>query len=108
MENNPLRILDSKEESDIEVNKNAPKIQDFLNPESLQETKDIQKLLEDANIPFKFNPFLVRGLDYYNGICFELMPTSEENYRMSTLIAGGRYDSLANQLHPKMEVKACG
>lgn len=91
---NPLRILDSKEIQDIELLKESPKIQNFLNPQSKQFFKDILNGLDALKIPYKINPFLVRGLDYYNHCVFEFKSDSKQMGAQNTILAGGRYDNL--------------
>lgn len=93
LEKNPLRILDSKDEKDNEITKNAPTLLDFLSEEESSYFSQIQTLLTPY-LPFKVNPKLVRGLDYYNDIVFEFKSQIEESGAKSAIIAGGRYDEL--------------
>jgi histidyl-tRNA synthetase len=98
---NPLRILDSKAPELQDLIKNAPQLLDFLDEESEQHFSELQALLKNADICFTINPRLVRGLDYYNKTVFEwLMP--ELQGAQNTVCAGGRYDTLVEQLggHP--------
>ncbi len=95
-ENNPLRILDSKDPHDRKIIKHAPSILDFLNSESRDHFETLKKLLESINIPFEVNPFLVRGLDYYNKTVFEM--ASEELGAQNSIGGGGRYDGLIESL----------
>ncbi len=95
-EANPLRILDSKDEKDIEIVKNAPSILDFLNPESNSHFARVQTILSHLNIPYEINPKLVRGLDYYNNTVFEI--TSSHLGAQNSLAGGGRYDGLMKSL----------
>lgn len=97
---NPLRILDSKEKSDIEISEKSPKIQEFLGPQSQKNFNNIKEALKLLEIPIYENSRLVRGLDYYNDVCFEIKiqdPISLEKSQ-STLIGGGRYNLLGNIL----------
>jgi histidyl-tRNA synthetase len=71
LETNPLRILDSKNEAVIELNKNAPDILEYLDDESSQHFKNVKALLDNLGIPYIRNPKLVRGLDYYSRTVFE-------------------------------------
>ena len=89
---NPLRILDSKEQKDIEINKNAPKISDFYSEETKYKFNSIQNLLTEINIDYEINNNLVRGLDYYCHTVFEFK--TDELGSQDTLIGGGRYDGL--------------
>ena len=96
LDKNPLRIWDSKEERDQELLRKAPLLKESLGTASLQKYEEIKNLLKDLEIPFKEKPQLVRGLDYYNDLIFEW--TSFKLGSQSALIAGGRYDSLIQQL----------
>tara|TARA_B110000196_G_C21141322_1_gene663954 strand:- start:649 stop:1920 length:1272 start_codon:yes stop_codon:yes gene_type:complete len=99
LETNPLRILDSKSTKDLEIIKEAPSISDYLNKDDKANFKVIQNILNDLKIPFKINANLVRGLDYYNGMIFEI--TSDSIGAQSALCGGGRYDKLIEQLGGK-------
>lgn len=101
-EQNPLRILDCKVESDIEINKDAPKISSFLDDCDICEFEGVKKYLTTLNIPFEVDTSLVRGLDYYNGVVFELFTSDgDENYALG---GGGKYSSLMKSLGgPDME-----
>lgn len=93
---NPLRIWDSKEKSDQEVLAGAPLLKEKLQKSSLEKYEKIKNLLNDLKIPFRENPHLVRGLDYYNDLVFEW--TSRELGAQSGFLAGGRYDGLIESL----------
>ena len=96
LEKNPLRILDSKDEGDKKIVENAPKMTDFLNEESKQFFDAVQDGLNALGIPFVVNPRLVRGLDYYRHTVFEFVTDSLG--AQGTVLAGGRYDGLVQQL----------
>ena len=96
LEQNPLRIWDSKEESDKEIMKKAPLLIEHLKKESLAKYENLKKDLSELKIPFKENLKLVRGLDYYNDLVFEI--TSPHLGSQSGVLAGGRYDSLIKTL----------
>ena len=102
---NPLRILDSKNPAMQEIVESAPKLIDYLGAESLKHFEGVQALLKDAGIPFRINPRLVRGLDYYNLTVFEWV--TESLGAQGTVCAGGRYDGLVSQLGGK-PAPACG
>ena len=68
---NPLRILDTKNPALQELCAAAPQLIDFLGAESLAHFEGVQRILRDAGLPYKINPRLVRGLDYYNLTVFE-------------------------------------
>lgn len=93
---NPLRILDSKEAQDIAINAHAPSILDFLNDECRDHFEGVKKLLESLQIPYRINPQLVRGLDYYNKTVFEIV--AMELGAQNSLVGGGRYDGLLKTL----------
>ena len=96
LESNVLRILDSKDPATQALLQDAPRLTDFIGGESRQRFERLLSLLGEAGIPFRHNPSLVRGLDYYNGMVFEW--TTERLGSQATVCAGGRYDSLVRQL----------
>jgi len=96
LQRNPLRILDSKNEGDIEINKDAPSFADHLNQASRDFFKTVQDGLGAAGIGFQVDPGLVRGLDYYTHTAFEFV-TSHLGAQ-GTVIGGGRYDGLIAEL----------
>lgn len=96
---NPLRVLDSKDENDQKIVKNAPSILDFLDDYSKNYFEQVQTLLSDLNIPFEIDNRMVRGLDYYNQTIFEIMSDSKVfGGGFTTVCAGGRYNGLVSQL----------
>src|ERR1700692_2352876 len=96
---NPLRVLDTKNPALQEIVGNAPKLINFLGAESLAHFEGLQTLLKANNIPFKINPRLVRGLDYYNLTVFEWV--TDKLGAQGTVAGGGRYDPLIEQLGGK-------
>ncbi len=98
--NNPLRILDCKEEKCQMVANTAPKITDHLCEACKQHYKDVVRYLQDLGIPFRENPRLVRGLDYYTRTTFEVVSTLPSTDPLSGLAigGGGRYDGLIQVL----------
>ena len=92
-ERNPLRLLDSKDERDQALKEAAPKLVDALSDDAARHHQIVQEALAAANIPFRIDPLLVRGLDYYNRTVFEVVPTDDERAQ-GTLGGGGRYDGL--------------
>ncbi len=96
IDKNPLRILDSKDEADINVSNNAPSIQEFINNEDKIHFEEIKKSLKLNDIKFVEDQKLVRGLDYYCSTVFEFK-TSEIGAQ-DTLLGGGRYDGLIKAL----------
>lgn len=93
---NPLRILDCKQEKCKETIKNAPLIIDFICENCKNHQSDLENLLKAIKIPYEINPFIVRGLDYYNKIVFEVHAKGLGS--QSAILAGGRYDSLSKDL----------
>lgn len=96
IDRNPLRVLDCKNESCQKLFSGHPPILDFLGEESRNHFELVQKSLRSAGIPFKIDPTIVRGLDYYQRTVFEF--TSDKIGAKSAIAAGGRYDSLVKDL----------
>ncbi len=97
LESNPLRILDCKEEDCKILAGIAPKFSQFLEEDSKKYFEEVKELLEEVKIPYETDETLVRGLDYYNDTVFEIVDSSEEG-QQNTLLGGGRYDGLVEQL----------
>ena len=95
-EKNPMRILDSKDETDKKIIAGAPIMENFLNETSKKFFSDVLAGLTQLNIPYKINPQLVRGLDYYCHTVFEF--TTTELGAQSAILSGGRYDGLVEML----------
>ena len=100
IEAHPLRILDSKREETRSVAASAPRIVESLSAESVAHGDRVQAGLRSLGIPFEVDPNLVRGLDYYTHTLFEFQSDSLGNAQ-STLLGGGRYDGLIEQLGGK-------
>ncbi len=92
LDENPLRVLDSKEKEDKIAVENAPSILDYLDDESQAHFDAVRSMLETLNIPYVIDTNMVRGLDYYNHTIFEFITTVDKSEL--TICAGGRYDSL--------------
>jgi histidyl-tRNA synthetase len=92
LERNPLRILDSKDEGDKRINAEAPAFEAYLTPESNDFFAAVRRGLETLGIPYRLNPRLVRGLDYYCHTAFEFVTT--DLGAQGTVLGGGRYDGL--------------
>jgi histidyl-tRNA synthetase len=90
---NPLRILDSKDEKDRLISQGAPKISQSYSHEALEYFEQLQNYLNKLGVEYKINPHMVRGLDYYRHSIFEF--TTTKLGAQSTILAGGRYDGLA-------------
>ena len=92
LEKNPLRILDSKVESTVQVVAEAPDILSFLDDEARKHFDGLCESLTRSGIEFTVNPRLVRGLDYYTRTVFEWV--SDDLGAQNAVCAGGRYDQL--------------
>lgn len=95
-EKNTLRILDSKEEEDQTFIESAPVITDYLNEHSTNHYMKVKEYLNDLEIPFEEDPYLVRGMDYYTKTAFELI--SPDLGSQDALAGGGRYDLLVEEI----------
>lgn len=93
---NPLRILDSKDPGDREALVGAPQLTEHLNDVSKVFFSAVQDGLARLGISFSINPALVRGLDYYCHTAFEF--TTDSLGSQGTVLAGGRYDTLIEQM----------
>jgi len=117
MKENPLRILDCKEEKCQRVKSQAPQLIDHLCEECHSHFKQVLEFLDEIELPYHLNPYLVRGLDYYTKTVFEIfkesprgdelsahLPSSpkglvkEEGVVRNALVGGGRYDNLVELL----------
>jgi histidyl-tRNA synthetase len=96
LERNPLRILDSKHPDIQAILASAPTLGDSLAPQSRERFELVQAGLNALEIPYRLNPRLVRGLDYYSHTAFEI--TSTQLGAQATVCGGGRYDGLVEQL----------
>ena len=93
----PMRLLDSKDERTRPFQEGAPIISDHLRPESATYYDAVKSHLEALRIPYEERPTLVRGLDYYTHTVFEIVPTHTDGSQV-TVLAGGRYDGLIEQI----------
>jgi len=91
---NIMRLLDCK--IDVEAAKNAPSILDYLDEESHEHFKNLQKYLKAYNVPYQVDPKIVRGLDYYTKTAFEV--EHSDLGEQAVIAGGGRYDDLVEQL----------
>ena len=92
LDENPLRVLDSKEKEDKLAVEHAPSILDYLDEESQAHFDAVRGMLETLGIPYVIDTNMVRGLDYYNHTIFEFI-TKVDKAEL-TICAGGRYDGL--------------
>ena len=101
LENNPLRLLDSKNPIVQELLLSAPKLIDYINKPELEKFNRLCSMLDQLDITYKVNHLLVRGLDYYSGLVFEWV--ASELGAQATICAGGRYDDLLAILGDKKQ-----
>ncbi|MBA3581757.1 MAG: histidine--tRNA ligase [Gammaproteobacteria bacterium] len=96
LQQNPLRVLDSKNPDTQAIVKQGPILSHYWGAETQAHFAGLCALLDQANIEYTVNPYLVRGLDYYNHTVFEWI--TESLGAQGTICAGGRYDGLVEQL----------
>ncbi len=92
LHSNPLRILDTKNPAMQPLVEAAPKLMDFLGEASLKHFDAVRAMLDAAGQPYRINPRLVRGMDYYNLTVFEWV--TDRLGAQGTVCGGGRYDGL--------------
>jgi histidyl-tRNA synthetase len=97
IEAHPMRVLDSKRPITIAAIVDAPRITDRLSDEAMTRFERVQAGLVSLGIPFRLEPRLVRGLDYYTHTTFEFV-SSALDAAQSTIGGGGRYDGLVESL----------
>lgn len=96
----PMRLLDCKEEECVSLRASAPNLIDYLDEASHDHFKSVLEFLDEVGLPYTLNPYLVRGLDYYNRTVFEIGPEDVEG-QQSSLAGGGRFDGLVELLGGK-------
>ncbi len=96
LEQNPLRILDSKNPEMQAVVEAAPVMLDYLDDESAAHFEGLRALLDAAGVEYTVNPRLVRGLDYYSRTVFEWVTDALGS--QGAVCSGGRYDGLVEKL----------
>jgi histidyl-tRNA synthetase len=99
LHSNPLRILDTKNPAMQPVVEAAPKLMEYLGPDSLAHFNGLRAILDANGVAYTVNPRLVRGMDYYNLSVFELV--TDQLGSQGTVCAGGRYDGLMAQIGGK-------
>jgi histidyl-tRNA synthetase len=99
LHSNPLRILDTKNPAMQAMVESAPQLMDFLGEASLAHLNAVRAVLDAVGLPYRINPRLVRGLDYYNLTVFEWV--TDLLGSQGTVCGGGRYDGLFEQLGGK-------
>jgi histidyl-tRNA synthetase len=93
---NPLRLLDCKVPQDQEIAKGAPKIQDYLTEEDKAEFGKLQSALATLGVDVSIDDGLVRGLDYYTGLVWEIY--DKEHLDLGAIGGGGKYDNLMSEI----------
>ena len=96
LQTNPLRILDSKDKGDRAILAKAPRLDEYLNDISKAHFVAVTESLDKAGIAWRFDPLLVRGLDYYCHTAFEFI--TDDLGAQGTVLGGGRYDGLSEML----------
>ncbi len=96
VETNPLRVLDSKDPRMAEIRAGAPRCVDHLGPEAADHWRSLLGHLDALRLPYRVEHSMVRGFDYYTRTVFEIVPPGAGS--QSTIIGGGRYDGLVEQL----------
>lgn len=99
LEKNPLRLLDTKNEKEIEILQEAPVLFDYLNDDTKENFRKLLASLDELKIRYEVDYSLVRGFDYYTSTTFEVL--SDALGAQSAVLGGGRYDLLVEQLGGK-------
>lgn len=99
LHSNPLRILDTKNPAMQAIVDAAPRLIDFLGPESIAHFDGVKAILTANGVQWSVNPRLVRGMDYYNLTVFEFV--TDRLGSQGTICGGGRYDYLIEQVGGK-------
>ncbi|WP_027120789.1 histidine--tRNA ligase [Mycoplasmopsis lipofaciens] len=109
LENNVLRILDDKIESKKDFVKKAPKINQYLSEKSKKYFNNLLRILDEIGVKYQIDYSLVRGLDYYDEVVYEFVSQSKNAGSQATVIGGGRYSNLINELGgPKVSSSGWG
>ncbi|MFH2013325.1 MAG: histidine--tRNA ligase [Pseudomonadota bacterium] len=93
---NPLRTLDCKNKECKEITSSAPKVLEYICSDCVENFEEVKRHLEQLEVPYKINPQLVRGLDYYTRTTFEVV--TDKLGAQNAVAAGGRYDGLIKEL----------
>jgi len=107
---NPLRLLDCKESNCLSIREEAPQIVDYLCDGCREHFIKVLEYLDELDVSYSLNPYLVRGLDYYTRTVFEIWSMDEEGDQIKAgyaLGGGGRYDSLVEYMGGR-PTPACG
>lgn len=95
---NPMRILDCKVESDQKIALGAPKIKDYLSEASEKRFYETLSILNDLGVEYELDDSLVRGLDYYSEVVFEVHALAQDGTDYGALCGGGHYGGLVKEL----------
>jgi histidyl-tRNA synthetase len=98
LQRNPLRIFDCKNPGCQEVAKGAPSVLEFLCGPCRAHFEEVQRKLGLLKLPYRLNPQMVRGLDYYTRTAFEFIAADPSLGTASAVGGGGRYDKLVRSL----------
>jgi histidyl-tRNA synthetase len=98
LDDNALRILDSKNPKDQELVRGTPPVWDLLDDADRAHWDSLRKHLDALQTPYRAEPRLVRGLDYYTRTLFEIQSASGELGAQNALGGGGRYDAMVGDL----------
>lgn len=105
LKENPLRVLDCKEEKCRRIVSQVPQLMDHLCETCHRHFKEVLEFLDELGLPYRLNPYLVRGLDYYTKTVFEIYieEKSQESPGLlkNAVVGGGRYDALVKILGGK-------
>jgi len=107
LKENSLRVLDCKEEKCQKIKVGSPQIIDHLCENCHNHFKQVLEFLDELELPYTLNPYLVRGLDYYTKTVFEIVEKSESGAGQGSLVGGGRYDGLIRLLGGR-DTPGCG
>ncbi len=107
LKENPLRLLDCKDEKCQRIKAEAPQIMDHLCENCHTHFKQVLEFLDELELPYTLSPHLVRGLDYYTKTVFEIVDKGEDGLAQGSLVGGGRYDALVKMLGGR-DTPACG
>lgn len=99
LDKNPMRIIDCKTDAKKDFIKSAPSILDYLCKDCSDHFENLKKYLDEMEIDYTVNPRIVRGLDYYTRTVFEFVSTDIGS--QGTVLGGGRYDGLVEELGGK-------
>lgn len=96
LEKNPLRIIDSKDAGDRKLVADAPTIEAYLTPAARAHWDALRRHIDGFGVPWRENPRIVRGLDYYSHTAFEFV--TDRLGAQGTVMGGGRYDGLVEEM----------